>query len=156
MANRCAASDGPGGMGEFLARGAVGLLLVTGIQFVALPTVWAKKPKPEPSAETHVTVRFAERDKIVIRDYYRHPGSGASGLPPGLANKQQLPPGLQKQVREKGTLPPGLQKRLLPGELEGRLSRLPPGYERVIVGADVVIVEIATRVIVDILADILR
>jgi len=132
------------------------LLLVTGIQFVALPAAWAKKPKPEASAGTQVTVRFAENDKIVIRDYYRRASSGASGLPPGLARKQQLPPGLQKQVREKGALPPGLQKRLLPGELEGRLSRLPPGYERVIVGADVVIVEIATRIIVDILADILK
>jgi hypothetical protein len=156
MGNGFGASDERAGMGEFLARGAVGLLLVTGIQFAVLPPVWAKKPKPEPSAGTHATVQFAERDKIAIRDYYRHPGSGASGLPPGLANKQQLPPGLQKQVREKGTLPPGLQKRLLPGELEGRLSRLPPGYERVIVGADVVIVEIATRIIVDILADILK
>jgi hypothetical protein len=156
MGDGFGASDERAGMGEFLARGAVGLLLVTGIQFAVLPPVWAKKPKPEPSAGTHATVQFAERDKIVIRDYYRDPGSGASGLPPGLAKKQQLPPGLQKQVREKGTLPPGLQKRLLPGELEGRLTRLPPGYERVIVGADVVIVEIATRIIVDILADILK
>ena len=156
MGNRCEASGERAGMGECLARGAVGLLLVTGIQFAVLPPVWAKKPTPESSAGTHATVRFAEHDRIVIRDYYRHPSSGASGLPPGLAKKQQLPPGLQKQVREKGTLPPGLQKRLLPGELEGRLSRLPPGYERVIVGADVVIVEIATRIIVDILADILK
>ena len=132
-------------------------LVVVGVQLCASPAVLAKKPKPEPEAavSSAAAVRFVESDKAAIRDYFRRASSGASGLPPGLAKRQQLPPGLQKQVREKGTLPPGLQKRLLPGELEGRLSRLPPGYERVIVGADVVIVEIATRVILDILRDVL-
>jgi len=129
---------------------------MTGTQVGALPEAQAKKPKPEASASNPVTIRFSESDRIAIHDYFRRASTGASGLPPGLAKRQQLPPGLQKQLREKGTLPPGLQKRALPGELDGRLSRLPPGYERVIVGADVLLVEIATRVIVDILTDVLR
>lgn len=156
MDERRMAAAGRVSRGTLQAKVALALLLATGLQAGGLPAAWAKKPKPEPGVESRVSVRFVEHDKVVIRDYFRGASSGASGLPPGLAKRQQLPPGLQKQIREKGSLPPGLQKRVLPGELEGRLTRLPPGYERVIVGADVLLVEIATRVIVDILADVLR
>lgn len=156
MVSRCITGGGRARMGGLLAKAALALVLVTGLQAVVPSPAWAKKPKPEAASGSEVSVRFVDHDKVVIREYFRSASSGASGLPPGLAKRQQLPPGLQKQIREKGTLPPGLQKRLLPGELEGRLSRLPPGYERVIVGADVLLVEIATRVIVDILADVLR
>src|SRR5438874_6648291 len=45
----------------------------------------------------------------VIREYAR-----AGSLPPGLAKRESLPPGLRAQLREHGTLPPGLQKRLVP------------------------------------------
>ncbi len=40
--------------------------------------------------------------------YGRH-----DGLPPGLARKNRLPPGIQKHLLERGSLPPGLQKRVL-------------------------------------------
>ena len=45
------------------------------------------------------------------------------GMPPGLAKKQQLPPGLQRRVAKHGSLPPGLAKRDLPDDLE---RELPP------------------------------
>src|SRR5687767_10946725 len=41
----------------------------------------------------------------VIRDYVR-----GGSLPPGLAKRESLPPGLRAQLRERGELPPGLQK----------------------------------------------
>jgi hypothetical protein len=44
--------------------------------------------------------------------------------------------------------------RYLPYELEQRLTRLPAEYVRVVVGTDVVIMNVRTRVVVDILEDI--
>ncbi len=36
------------------------------------------------------------------------------GLPPGLAKRDRLPPGLEKHLWKHGSLPPGLQKKLDP------------------------------------------
>lgn len=77
----------------------------------------------------------------------------SKGLPPGLAKKESLPPGLAKQLSERGTLPPGLAKRDLPPDLESRLPRPARGTERVIVGNDVVLIQAATRKILDVLFD---
>jgi hypothetical protein len=38
-----------------------------------------------------------------------------TGLPPGLAKREELPPGLEMQVEKNGSLPPGLAKRLPDG-----------------------------------------
>ena len=87
----------------------------------------------------------------VIRDYSR------SGLPPGLAKREQLPPGLRKQIRENGTLPPGLQKRLV--DVPGDWTRLPAigRYERrYFAGDDLIIVDTRTNRIVAYLPDVLR
>ncbi len=70
------------------------------------------------------------------------------GLPPGLAKRQQLPPGLQKHLDERGTLPPGLAKRDLPPDLQASLPQR-IDEELVIVDDDVVLVERATSVVLD-------
>ena len=95
-----------------------------------------------------VEIRFSDRDRVLIRDYYRRQ------LPPGLAKKSRLPPGLRKQLYRHGELPPGLQGRALPAELERRLSRLPEGYVRIRVGTDVVLMDRRTRVVLDIIRDL--
>jgi len=76
-------------------------------------------------------------------------------MPPGLAKRNSLPPGLQKQLDRNGTLPPGLAKRGLPSELEAQLPPPVEGTERVIAGNDVVLVEQATGIILDILKDVI-
>jgi hypothetical protein len=84
-------------------------------------------------------------------------GDHRAGLPPGLAKRDRLPPGLEKQLRERGTLPPGLQKRIhpLPLELERQLRKLPGGYTRVIIGASVVLMNEKTQVIHDMIRNAL-
>lgn len=99
-----------------------------------------------------VSVSFSARDRELIRDYYS--GRQRKALPPGLAKRDRLPPGLEKQLRKNGQLPPGLQGRALPGELEVRLSSLPAGYARVIIGGSIVLENTNTRVVVDIIQDI--
>ena len=84
-------------------------------------------------------------ERAIIGDYvdsHRGQFTGAQALPPGIARK----------VARGGALPPGIAKKMLPG---GLLTRLPsrPGQEWRVVGTDVLIVEIATNVIVDVLKD---
>lgn len=82
-------------------------------------------------------------------------GGKQQGLPPGLAKRDTLPPGLQMQLDRGGRLPPGLAKRDLPADLEARLGRPAVGTERVIVDNDVVLIEKGTEIILDIVKDVL-
>jgi hypothetical protein len=77
--------------------------------------------------------------------------SSNSGLPPGLAKRDRLPPGLERQLRRNGTLPPGLQRKAvgLPGVCSVGLPRLPAGWERMVLSDRVLILDSA-RVISDI------
>ncbi len=113
------------------------------------------KPSQDQDEGRSIQIVFTAHDRDVVRDYYR--GSN-SNLPPGLAKRHgNLPPGLQKHLERDGTLPPGLQKRVqpFPDDLEGRLPRLPPVYRRVILGADIIILDRRTQKIMDIVHDIL-
>jgi hypothetical protein len=98
-----------------------------------------------------VRVVFSDHDRMIIRDYYR---SDYRGLPPGLAKKGKVPPGHAFKLQRHHDLPPDVVWDPLPVNVEGRLSRLPDGYVRIIVGADVAIMHARTRVIVDLLEGI--
>jgi len=89
----------------------------------------------------------------VIRDYAR-----AGSLPPGLAKREALPPGLRKQLHERGTLPPGLQKRLVavPAPWIARLPPVPDYYHRYFAGDDLLIVDGRTNRIAAIIPDVWR
>ena len=71
----------------------------------------------------------------------------------GPPKKKGLPPGIQKKLARGGTLPPGIAKQHLPDGLIKQLPAVPHGYERRIVGNDVLLVEINTGVIADIITD---
>ena len=87
-----------------------------------------------------ILITAAER--ALIGDYYR--GSTAESLPPGI----------RKKVARGKPLPPGIAKKF-PGDLRDRLPPR-PGYDWRTAGPDVVLVEAATGVVVDVLKDILR
>ncbi len=84
------------------------------------------------------------------KKHYNKDGGGY--LPPGLAKRDgNLPPGLERQLEKNGRLPPGLAKRALPDELHHRLGPPRKGTRRYIVNEDVVLIEEATGVILDII-----
>lgn len=91
---------------------------------------------------------FSARDRDEIHRCF---SGGNSGLPPGLAKRDRLPPGLERQLRKNGKLPPGLQKKVtaLPASCQVNLPRLPGGWGRVILGDRVMVLDPA-RVITDI------
>lgn len=68
---------------------------------------------------------------------------------------QALPPGIRKNLARGKPLPPGIAKKMAP---QGMLGRLPnhPGYEWQVAGADLILVQIGTSVVSDVLRDVFR
>lgn len=100
--------------------------------------------------DTRGAVIFSASDRDKIIHYFTNRKESKT-LPPGLAKKQELPPGLQKQIEKHGELPPGLVGKGLPDSLERTLSRLPEGYVRIKIGGDVVLMNEKTRVVFDVI-----
>ena len=99
---------------------------------------------------------FTEVEIRIIRGWFSDK-SNLRSLPPGLAKKEALPPGLQKQLQRNGTLPPGLQKKIqpLPPALEARLPRLPDGRRRVILAGTVILLDNKLGKILDLVSNVL-
>ena len=97
---------------------------------------------------------FTTQETTLIKNWFV---TNRSGLPPGLAKRETLPPGLEKQLREKGTLPPGLQKKIqpLPVALEKQLTPLPTGYRRVVIAGNVIVMNEKTSLIYDIVRNVI-
>jgi hypothetical protein len=72
-----------------------------------------------------------------------------SDLPPGLAKRDRLPPGLERHLQRNGTLPPGLQKRVqpLPGACTARLPKLPRDWARVVLGGRIILLDQGQRIV---------
>jgi hypothetical protein len=72
-----------------------------------------------------------------------------AGLPPGLAKKDRLPPGLERQLQRNGTLPPGLQKRVqpLPASCDARLPRLPRDWSRAVLSGRIILLDPRMRIV---------
>ncbi len=114
---------------------------------------------------------FSELERRLIRDFFedkarkhaeadRGKGAGrdkgtSKSMPPGLAKRDEPPPGLEWQVERFGTLPPGLAKRDLPYDLERLLPRPKLGLWRNIVGRDIVLIEEATGLVLDVIEGVL-
>lgn len=92
---------------------------------------------------------YSDHDREAMRHWH---GEREHHLPPGLAKRDQLPPGLERQLRVRGTLPPGLRKRMYPcpPELEAQLPPPPPGCEHTVIGGHIVLVNRSNWVVLDI------
>jgi hypothetical protein len=90
-------------------------------------------------------VEFSPRERRIISDCLVE---NRSDLPPGLAKRDRLPPGLERQLQRNGTLPPGLQKRVqpLPSVCTARLPRLRPDWVRVVLGGRIILLDPTQRI----------
>lgn len=101
-----------------------------------------KDPAPAVSASITLTKDM----QAEIRSWYSlHP----------VGHVEALPPGIRKRLARGKPLPPGIAKQVAPAGLRSRI-RLPDGYEIVEVGLDVLLVEVATSIVHDILMDAVR
>ena len=100
--------------------------------------------------DRHDAYRYSYHQEV-IRGWYAERGGH---LPPGLAKKDRLPPGLEKQLVRNGTLPPGLEKRFypVPVELERQLPPPPPDCAHVLVSGHLLLLNRKTNLIVDVFA----
>ncbi|WP_417432207.1 hypothetical protein [Kiloniella sp.] len=133
------------------------------IGFVSLPPASAAQSSQEQviedvinEIERTVINRYFHKDDQTTQGHKKKKGKGKKkGLPTGLAKKESLPPGIQKQLDEKGSLPPGLAKHDLPDDLQSRLPRR-KNSKFVIVDDDVVLIDILTNKALDVLENVLR
>lgn len=109
---------------------------------------------PLPAAATvGVSVEFSDEEIRIISAWYReHDASADRGN--GKHKHKGLPPGIAKNLGRGKPLPPGIAKQQLPDGLVHTLPAPPGGYERIIVDGKILLVEIATQVVHDILSDI--
>jgi hypothetical protein len=112
-----------------------------------------KRNRDQTSTTIAVSVSIGRDDARIIREWFSQPAN-LKGLPPGLAKKEELPPGLQKQLARNGQLPPGLQKKIhpIPQALEVRLTRLPEGRRRIIINGSVILLDERRNLILDMMA----
>src|SRR6202011_678751 len=63
---------------------------------------------------------YSDHDRDAMRGWYHE---HYDDLPPGLAKRDRLPPGLERQLVLRGTLPPGLRRKIYacPEDLERQL-----------------------------------
>ena len=103
------------------------------------------------AAEFGVDIRFSSDEVRIIRAYYE--SHQVKPMPGRKKGRGGLPPGIAKNLARGKSLPPGIAKQVLPGDLSGRLPPVHDGYERIVVDGKVLLVEIATQVVRDILTD---
>jgi hypothetical protein len=94
---------------------------------------------------------YSQHDRDWMRGWYR---DHQSDLPPGLAKRDHLPPGLERQLRVRGSLPPGLQKKIqpVPPAFVQYLPPPPPDCEHVLIGGNIVLLNRKTHLVLDIVA----
>ena len=115
-----------------------GALAVTAL--VLAPSLWSR-------AAFAQAEQFDQRETQVIRDYYRMQvekaraarGKGG-GIPADMPRKDELQPGIARQIRVNAALPPGIAKKSLPAELERSLP-IRPSLLRLIAGDKVMLVD---------------
>ena len=97
-----------------------------------------------------VTASLSEADIRTIRAYYADASPGN-----GRGRKGGLPPGIAKNLQRGKPLPPGIAKQYLPQDLLVRLPRAGDGLEYLVVAGKLLLVEIATQVVREVLLDAL-
>jgi len=110
---------------------------------------------------------FNELERQMIKKYFKeneyvnyieedesHSGKNKNkGKSKNKGKNKDLPPGIAKNLERGKPLPPGIAKRDLPHGLDSSLPERRDGYERTIVGDDMVLVDIDTGIIADIIVD---
>jgi hypothetical protein len=91
---------------------------------------------------------YRDHDRELRQWYREHEGH----LPPGLAKRDTLPPGLERQLVVRGTLPLGLRGRMrpCPVEVERYLPPAPVGYVHTVIGGNIALVNRKSFLVLDI------
>ena len=106
-------------------------------------------PAPAPATST-VSITFTAGDAAIVRAYYSEQSRGGGN---GRGRSGGLPPGIEKNLARGKPLPPGIAKQYLPSDLIVRISPAPRGMEYVVIAGKLLLVEVATQVVREILLE---
>lgn len=106
-----------------------------------------KKQEAGEATSTSVLVTAGISAQIA-RQYALDAGVKSGGYKP-------LPPGIRKNLARGKPLPPGIAKKAAPSSMLGQLPGH-PGYEWQMAGTDLVLVQIGTAIVADVLKDVFR
>lgn len=109
------------------------------------------RSRPLQGQFTTSEIHFSDRDRELIREFYSR-----YEFPPELSDPELLSPDPAKRIEISAVLPPEPGGTPLPLDLESRLSRLPAGYIRFRIGDDVILMDLRTREVRDVIHDVLR
>ena len=113
---------------------------------------------PTTAGEIGVQIVFSDGEASTIRAYFRDHSvtQGSKGMGKGMGKAgKSLPPGIAKNLQRGKPLPPGIAKQVLPSGLIHLLPPPPHGFERVALAGKILLVEVATQVIHDVLEDVI-
>ena len=108
------------------------------------------RTRPATVQTTVATISLTDADVSMIRAHYAGTSRG-NGRGRGRGNG--LPPGIERNLQRGKPLPPGIAKQYLPQDLLVRLPRAPGGLEYVVIAGKLLLVDIATQVVREILLD---
>jgi hypothetical protein len=119
-------------------------------------TLFVAASLPAAAGEIGIQIGFSDREISTIQAYYRDSDvASRSGNSKAGKNGKGLPPGIAKNLQRGKPLPPGIAKQGLPSGLLAVLPPPPKGFERIEVAGKILLVEIATQVIHDVLEDVI-
>lgn len=125
---------------------ALAALLASSTMLATTVEIGAQQSRGGVSARASLEITFSSGDQARIREYYAtHSRVGAEALPPGI----------RKRLERGRPLPPGIAKNFPPQDLISRVA-VPEAYQLVEVGLDVLLVEIATGIVHDVLMGVIR
>jgi Ni/Co efflux regulator RcnB len=101
---------------------------------------------------------FNDQQRTYVREYYTQQYGNARRCPPGLAKKNNgcMPPGQAKKWDVGQRIPAGVQVYSVPQPVIVHLPPAPYGYRYVRLGGDIVLVQVQSNLIVDIIHAILH
>lgn len=106
-------------------------------------------------AERADEARFYDHDREIARNWYAHSrhadaeGRGDRDLPPGLRDRDRLPPGLERRLQRGWVVDREVRRRLYPPPvaLVRGFAPPPPGYRYFVFGGHIVLVDPGYRVL---------
>lgn len=109
----------------------------------------------EYSSRTQVSIHFDDRQRVVVRDYFRD-SYNAGRCPPGLRKKHNgcMPPGQAKRWKVGQRLPRDVVYYDLPPSISIQLGTPPSGYKYIRVASDVLLMAVGTGMVIDAIQDL--
>ncbi len=128
--------------------GAVVVLVLSGGPLLAQGRGHGRGRENAPGQLKKEDARFGDRDREIARNWYLHEQRSGRQLPPGLRDRDRLPPGIERQLQPGYVLAPEYRSQVYPcpPELIRGFAPPPTGFRFMMIGGRVVLMDAAFRI----------